>query len=246
MLTHRLMVLALLAFAPQAGGEEIRVAVAANFVRPLEALSAGFEARTGNRIVPIPGSTGTLYAQIRAGSPVHVFLAADQKRPARLAEEGHAIAASLTTYAIGRLALWSPGRTLSGPEYLKRDDAGRIAIANPRLAPFGAAAQQTLEHLGAGRVKLVFGQNVAHAHTLTASGAVAAGFVALSLVREEKGIWEVPPHMHEPIRQDGVITRFGARSPAASAFMQYLASAEASAIITRHGYATAASLPRIP
>ena len=246
MLMRHGIMLALLAVASEAGSEEIRVAVAANFVRPLEALSAGFEAHGNARIVPIAGSTGTLYAQIRAGSPVHVFLAADQERPARLVEEGHAVAASLTTYAIGRLALWWPGKTLSGPEHLKRVTAGRIAIANPRLAPFGVAAKQVLEHIGAEGVKLVFGQNVAHAHTLTASGAVTAGFVALSLVRDESGIWEVPANMHAPILQDGVITRFGAHSPAAQAFMQYLTSAEASAIITRHGYATAAALPRNP
>ncbi len=227
-----------------AHGAPLRIAVATNFAIPLEKLIAAYEHT--QRIDVIAGSTGALYAQIRAGAPFHLFLAADSERPRALIESGHAVPGSQVTYAVGRLALWSTRIDGISLAKLKSAEVRRIALANPDLAPYGLAAQQILEHIdpqGGLTRKLVFGQNVAQVHALTATGAVDAGFAALASVIGEPGVVVLPDNWHSPIRQDAVVTKFGT-GQAASDFLAYLISERAQQIITRAGYAAAGPAAR--
>ncbi len=187
----------------------------------------------------IAGSTGALYAQIRAGAPFHLFLAADSERPRALVQSGHALPGSQVTYAVGRLALWSTRIDGIDLEALKRAEVRRIALANPELAPYGLAARQVLEHIdpaGALTRKLVYGQNVGQVHAMTATGAVEAGFVALASVVGVPGTLVLPESWHSPIRQDAVVTRFGAGQAAAD-FLAYLTGEAAQRVIAQAGYA---------
>jgi molybdate transport system substrate-binding protein len=233
--------------AGPAAGEEAVVAVAANFLEVAERLAADFERDRGHALRFVAGSTGKLYAQIAHGAPFDAFLAADQERPARLEREGLAVAGSRFTYAGGRLALWSrePGRVgADGAATLRQGKFRLLAIANPDLAPYGAAAKQTLQKLGlwerfGGRI--VMGETIGQAHVLVASGNAELGFVALASVLSPRNAtrgsrWDVPAHLHAPIRQDAVLLLRGARNPAARGFLAFLRSPRAQAVIAAHGY----------
>jgi len=205
---------ALLLAAAGASAGEVTVAVAANAAEAAEALAADFEQRTGHRVTVTVGSTGKLYAQILHGAPFDVFLAADQERPRLLLERGLAVADSRRTYAIGRLVLWSSDPTLEASAETLRGGSFRwLAIANPDLAPYGAAARATLRELGLWeslRSKIVVGENVGQSFTMAASGNAELGLVALSSVigprnGREGSCWEIPEHLHAPIRQDAVL-----------------------------------------
>lgn len=229
--------------AGAARADEVLVAVAANFAVVLEALAPGFEAGTGHRLTATTGSTGKLYAQIVAGAPFDVLLSADQATPVRLGEEGAAAPSSRFTYATGELALWSadPARLAPGiaPEAVLRS-ARSIALANPDLAPYGIAARETLQALGLWQDvqdQLVVGQNVGQTQALVATGAAEIGFVAASSLRGGAGSrWQVPADLHAPIRQDAILLVHGLENAAAAAFLDYLRSDEARAIIARFGY----------
>ena len=240
-------VIAVLALAGPAAAEEALVGLAANFAEVAERLEAEFERDTAHTLTFVVGSTGKLYAQIAAGAPFDVFLAADRARPERLEEEGLAVAGSRFTYATGRLTLWSPDPDRVGTDgaaTLRRGGFRLLAIANPALAPYGAAAQQTLESLGLwerlqGRV--VMGETVGQAHAMVASGNAELGFVTLSYVRSPRNAtpgsrWDVPAELHEPIRQDAVLLKRAAGNPAARGFLDYLRSAPAKALIETYGY----------
>lgn len=231
-----------------AAGEPLRIAVAANFAAPAEALGTRFAARNGTRVETIVGSTGKLAAQIRHGAPFHALLAADAVRPAELVARGDAVADSAFTYAVGVLVLWSPvaGRLGADPEaILAADRFRRIAIANPRLAPYGEAARSLLEALGLWsrlEPRIVYGESVGQAFAMTASGNAEVGFVALSQVLalpdDARGEhWRPPSDRYAEIRQDAVLTRYGATHPAAAAFLEYLASDAAAELIRAYGYA---------
>lgn len=228
-----------------APGAEVLVAVAANFQPALERLAGPFDALTGHAIRASAGSTGTLYTQIVHGAPFHVLLAADSERPARLEREGRAVSGSRFTYAVGRLTLWSrrPGRVpAQGAGALARDDFRHLAIANPALAPYGRAARQALEALGLWtrlRPRLVIGQNVGQAWQFVATGNAELGLVAWSQVLADgaRGShWMVPAGLHAPIRQDAVLLEAGAGSRAARAFLGFLRSDAARAVIESFGY----------
>ena len=239
---------ALLLAAGAAAAAEVRVAVAANFAAPMKAIAAQFEQASGHRAVVSLGATGAFYAQIRHGAPFEVLLAADAATPARLVADGAADAASRFTYAVGRLVLWSAdaARVDAQGTALRAPRAGeRLAVANPRLAPYGAAALQALERLGVAalwRDHLVQGENIAQAHQFVASGNAALGFVALSQVAAPGGGfaagsgWRVPESLHDPIRQDAVLLARGRANPAAAALLQYLRSDAARRVIAAHGY----------
>lgn len=242
------MVAALLAAASAlAWAQEVRVAVAANFAAPMRQIAATFERETGHRAVVAVGSTGSFYAQIRNGAPFHVLIAADATTPRRLEQEGLAVPGSRITYAVGRLALWSarPGVVDEQGRILETGPYDRIAVANPRLAPYGAAAMQVMERrgvLGRLRGKLVQGESVAQAYQFVASGNAALGFVALSQVQTEGRIisgsaWVIPDTLHDPILQEAVLLIPGRDQPAARALIAHLRSAPARAIIRAHGYA---------
>ncbi len=228
---------------------EASVAVAANFLRPLRALAATFREETGHALRISAGSTGALYAQIRNGAPYEVFLAADAARPMRLEAEGLAVPGSRFTYAVGRLALWSPDARLIGGDgaaVLRQGDFRHLAIAEPKTAPYGRAAKEALGTLGlwdALESRLVRGLNVAHAFQLVATGNAELGFVALSQVSgPEDGVrgsrWQVPAGLYRPIRQDAVLLARGAGNPAAKALMAFLKGPTARETIAAFGYAT--------
>ena len=236
---------ALLLFAGSAFAGEVTVAVAANAAEAVESLVAGFERESGRRVTVTVGSTGKLYAQILHGAPFDVFLAADQERPRLLVEQGLAVGGSRLTYAIGRLVLWSPDPDVEPDAAALREGAfRRLAVANPDLAPYGAAARETLRALGLWnelRPKIVAGENVGQAFAMVVSGNAEFGFVALSSVlsrRNEHGgnYWEVPAELHTPIRQDAVLLTRGAANPAARALFSYLSSPSALATIESFGF----------
>ncbi|WP_346380314.1 molybdate ABC transporter substrate-binding protein [Acidithiobacillus sp.] len=225
---------------------EVQVAVAANFAAPMKKIAAEFERATGDKAVLSLGSTGNFYAQIKNGAPYQVFLSADAATPRKLEREGLAVAGTGFTYAIGKLVLWSaqPGFIDAGGEVLKKENFRHLAVANPQLAPYGAAALETLRKLGLLATltpKLVQGQNIAQTYQFVASGNAQLGFVALSQAYEggklkSGSAWIVPADLYHPIRQDAVLLKPGAANPAARALMRFLKGAQARAVIQDYGY----------
>jgi molybdate transport system substrate-binding protein len=225
---------------------EVQVAVAANFTAPMQKIAADFEKASGHKAQLAFGATGKFYAQIRNGAPFEVLLAADDETPARLEKEGLAVAGSRFTYAIGQLALWSakPGYVDDQGAVLKQGAFDHLAIANPRLAPYGAAALETLGKLGLlGSVerKFVQGENIAQTFQFVSTGNAELGFVALSQVFENGKLksgsaWIVPPALHAPIRQDAAVLIQGKDNPAAAALVKFLKTGLARAVIQSYGY----------
>lgn len=228
--------------------EPVSVAAAANLTYVLASLDAEFERlNPGLKVASEIGASGGLVAQIKNGAPFDVFLSADLDFPRQLIAEGGAVKSSLVTFAFGRLVLWTtkPGLGMASVEAVVRDPAVRkIAIANPKLAPYGRAAEEVLTRLGISaeaEPKLVFGENITQTAQFVSSGNADAGFVAYSLVvapqLKEKGRWiEVPPGLFAPIAQGAVLTLRGASNPAAGRFMGYIVGPEARAILERFGY----------
>jgi len=226
---------------------DVAVAAASNFGAALAELSTDFEQRSGHMLRISLGSTGKLYAQIANGAPFDVLLAADADRPALLEAHGHGVTGSRFTYATGSLVLWSRDPTLAGRdcrEVLSGDAPGRIAIANPATAPYGAAARAYLKRAGLWdglRPRLAYGENIAQALQFVVSGNARAGFIAAAQALDDRlprasCRWDVPPGMHEPIEQQALLLRHGADVPAAAEFLEYLRGGAARAIIRRHGY----------
>lgn len=223
---------------------EASVAVAANFIAPMKQLTPLFEKSTGHTLRLSPGSTGKFYAQIKNGAPFDVLLAADDETPARLTREGEAV--HTQTYAIGKLALWSADATKidSTDSILRRSAYNKLAIANPKLAPYGAAAMQALEKLGladTAKDKFVVGENIGQTHQFVASGNADIGFVALSQITLDGKLtggsaWRVPASLYAPIRQDAALLKHGADNPAARALLDFLKSPQAHTVIRGYGY----------
>ncbi len=226
--------------------EEVQVAVAANFTAPMQKIAVEFEKDTGHKAQLAFGSTGKFYAQIRNGAPFEILLAADDTTPEKLEKEGAAVAGSRFTYAIGKLALWSSkaGFVDDKGEVLKKGEFKHVSIANPKLAPYGAAAIETLtalKLLDAIQPKFVQGENIAQAHQFVGTGNAELGFVALSQVMKDGKIsegsgWIVPSSLHQPIRQDAVLLENGKGKPAADALLKYLTGDKAKAVIKSFGY----------
>jgi molybdate transport system substrate-binding protein len=231
---------------PALHADEVQIAVAANFTAPMQKIAADFEKDTGHEAQLSFGATGKFYAQIKNGAPFEVLLSADQETPAKLATEGAAQADSRFTYAIGKLVLWSakPGVVDDKGQVLKKGAFQHIAIANPKTAPYGAAAVEVLTKLKlleALTPKLVTGESIAQAHQFVQSGNAELGFVALSQVIKDGKVsdgsaWIVSPELYQPIRQDAVILTPGKGKPAAAALLAYLKSEKAKAVIRTYGY----------
>ena len=229
-----------------AQADEVKVAVAANFTAPMQKIAAEFEKDTGHKAQLAFGSTGKFYAQIRNGAPFEILLAADDTTPEKLEKEGAAVAGSRFTYAIGKLVLWSakPGFVDDKGEVLKKGDFKHISVANPKLAPYGQAAVETLtalKLLDTLQPKFVTGENISQTHQFAATGNAELGFVALSQVMKDGKItegsaWIVPAEMYQPIRQDAVLIGAAKDKPAAQALMKYLASDKVKAFIKTFGY----------
>ncbi|OHC68638.1 MAG: molybdate ABC transporter substrate-binding protein [Rhodocyclales bacterium GWA2_65_20] len=244
---RRLAGFALLSLAAAtAAADETPVAVAANFAAPMQKIAADFERDTGHKAALAFGATGKFYAQIRNGAPFELLLAADDATPARLEREGAAVAGSRFTYAIGKLVLWSakPGYVDARGDVLKQAAFMHLAVANPKLAPYGAAALETLRTLGlleAVQPKFVQAENIAQAYQFIATGNAELGFVSLSQVVRDGRIasgsgWIVPDRLHSPIRQDAVLLEKGKGKAAAEALLKYLKGDKARATIRAFGY----------
>ena len=225
---------------------EVNVAVAANFAAPMQKIAAAFAQDTGHQAVLSVGATGKFYAQIKNGAPFHILLAADQETPARLEQEGLALPGSRFTFATGRLVLWSrdAGLVDDKGEVLRRGSFARLAMADPKLAPYGAAAMDVLDKLGLRQrlqPKIIQGENIATAYQWVRSGNAALGFVALSQVvvdgrLQEGSAWVIPSHLHAPLHQDAVALANSQSNPAAAALLVYLRGDKARAIIQSYGY----------
>ena len=248
-ISRLIALLVLLPACVAAHAEEVSIAVAANFTAPAKLIAAAFEKDTGHKAALAFGATGKFYAQIRSGAPFDVLLAADEETPDRLVQEGAADSTSRFTYAIGRLALWSAkaGYVDDNGEVLKKGEFRHIALANPKVAPYGVAAIETLASLrllAAMQPKFVQGENTAQAYQFISTGNADLGFVALSQIMKDGRItdgsaWVVPASLHWPIRQDAVILSQGEGKAAVEAWVKYLKSARAKAIIRSFGYETA-------
>ena len=237
---------ALLGFASAASAGEVQVAVAANLTAPMQKIAVEFEKDTGHKALLTFGATGKFYAQIKNGAPFEVLLAADQETSARLEQEGATVNGSRFTYAIGKLVLWSTREAIvdSKGEVLKRGGFDHIALANPKLAPYGAAAMETMKALGVADAlapKFVQGENIAQTYQFISTANALLGFVAMSQVYEDGKLksgsaWIVPSNLYSPIRQDAVILDNGKDNAAAAALMKYLTGDKAKAVIKSYGY----------
>lgn len=227
---------------------EVIVAVAANFTEAINRLAPDFARRSGHRLITSFGATGKFYAQIKNGAPFDVLLAADSEHPQRLETEGLGVIGTRYTYATGRLALWSAktGVVDKDGEILRRGEFAHLAMANPKTAPYGAAAVQALQRLGVEeriRPRLVQGENITQAFQFVSTGNALLGFVAWAQVRalpaaQAGSYWLVPAELHDPLRQDAILLQRAADLPAARAFLAYLRSPPARSIITELGYTT--------
>ena len=226
--------------------DEVQVAVAANFTAPMKLIAAEFEKDTGHKAVLSFGSTGKFYSQIINGAPFGVLFAADDETPAKLEKESAAVKGSRFTYAIGKLVLWSadPGKVDAQGEVLKKGNFKKLAIAAPKLAPYGAAAIATMTKLGllaSLEPKLVTGESIAQAFSFVSTGNAELGFVALSQVYEggklkSGSAWIVPASLHSPIRQEAVLLTKAKDNKAAVALLAFLKTEKAKAVVRSFGY----------
>lgn len=241
-------VAAVFSVALPAGSEEIQVAVAANFTAPAQELAPIFEKQTGNKVKLSFGSTGAFFAQINNGAPFDILLAADDTTPAKLLANGNGVKGSAFTYAQGKLVFWS-----ADPKLVDKDGKAvhemkfnKCAVADPKLAPYGVAAYETLKSLkllDKYQPKFVTGNNIGKTFQFVKTGNAEVGFVALSQVYKNGKItsgsgWIVPSKYYQPIRQDAVLLKHGENSAAAKSFLKFLQSAEANKLKQSYGYAT--------
>jgi molybdate transport system substrate-binding protein len=246
-LLRGLSAVALAAFAFAAQADEVQVAVAANFSAAAQKIAVQFEKDTGHVVKLSFGATGKFYAQIEAGAPFDVLLAADQTTPGKLVTEGKAVPTTLHTYAIGKLVLWSadPALVDAKGEVLKSDRWRHLSVADAKLAPYGQAAKETLAAMkltDAVQSRVVTAENIGQAMQFAQSGNAELGFVALGQVQPADGskpagsLWLVPDNLYTPIKQDAVVIASTKVSKAATEFVDYLASDKARVVIKSYGY----------
>lgn len=224
----------------------VLVAVAANFSKPMTEIAAEFEKSTGHSAHLSFGSSGKFVSQLENGGPFEILLSADEKGPQKLEQDGFTVPNSRFVYALGRLVLWSakPGYVDDQGKILTTSSFKHLALADPKLAPYGAAAVEVLNKLGLiEKLQPLFvqGENIAQTYQFISTANAELGFVALSQVIENGKIgsgsgWIIPDNDHTPIRQGAVLMKTGAENPAAPALLSYLKSAPALAIIKKYGY----------
>ncbi|HEX5394573.1 MAG TPA: molybdate ABC transporter substrate-binding protein [Rhodocyclaceae bacterium] len=245
-MTKMLLAVIAAAMAISAHAEEISVAVAANFMGPMERIAPMFEKATGHRLLIAYGTVGKFYAQIKSGAPFDILVSADDETPIRLEKDGLAIPTTRFTYAIGKLVLWSskPGFVDGKGDVLKKGEFQHLAIANPKTAVYGAAGVDVLKALGALQglePKLAIGENITQAYQFVATGNAELGFVALSQVFKdgkftEGSHWLVPTNLYTAIRQDAVLLKRGRGNPVAEALLDFLKTDAAKQVIKSYGY----------
>lgn len=224
--------------------DAINIAVAANFSAPMEKITALFAERTGHQVQIATGSSGLFYAQIVNGAPYAMFFSADEEKPTALVEAGFAVADSKFTYAVGRLALWSANPQLVDAEgkVLAEGRFNKLAMANPKLAPYGKAALEvltTLDLVAATKAKWVQGENIAQTFQFVYTANADIGLVAMSQIVDKNLVgshWLVPANLHSPIRQDAVILQSAKNNVVAAAFRQFMVSDEVAEVIRHYGY----------
>jgi len=245
-------VLLALGLAQAATADEIHAAVAANFTSPFKALAAKFEQSSGHTVTASFGATGKFYTQIVQGAPFDVFYAADRKTPEKLVKENQAVADSLYSYAFGKLVLWSkdPAKIDAAGKVLETGAFTHLAIANPKTAPYGAAAEQTLTKMGlmdAVKDKIVQGESITQAYQFAATGNAELAFIAYSQLKEGAlpgSQWLVPANLYSPIEQSAVILKKAdasaalstSNSEATQAFVTFMRGDDAKAVIESYGY----------
>lgn len=238
--------LALLLFGQTGWAATVLVAVASNFSKPMTEIAAEFEKATGHSAKLSFGSSGKFVSQLENGAPFEVLLAADETGRIKLEQAGLTVPGSHFTYALGKLVLWSatPGYVDDQGQILSKGGFKHVALADPKLAPYGAAAVDVLKSLNL-QDKLsplfVFGENIAQTHQFVSTGNAELGLVALSQVIADGKVatgsgWIIPSDLYKPIRQDAVLLSRGAENPAAPALLDYLKSASALTIIEKYGY----------
>lgn len=243
---HLYGILVSLIISTAAQAETVQVAVASNFAGAMAMIATSFEKDTGHKAQVSTGATGKFYAQIKNGAPFEVLLAADDTTPAKLEHDGLAVPGARFTYAVGKLALWSakPNFVDSEGNILKQGQFAHISLANPKTAPYGAAAMDVMRHLDVLKTlepKFVQGENIAQTQQFIATGNAELGFVALSQVFRDGQLtrgsfWLIPENLYAPIRQDATLLKTGEDHPAAKALLAYLKSAAAKSIIQSLGY----------
>jgi len=236
----------LILLAPTTWAATVLVAVAANFTKPMTEIADAFEKSTGHKASLSFGSSGKFVAQFENGGPFEVFLSADDKGPIKLEQSGLAVANTRFTYAIGKLVLWSatPGLVDDQGQVLNKGGFKHLALADPKLAPYGAAAVEVLKNRGVfDKLQPLFvqGENIAQTHQFISTGNAELGFLALSQVIDNGKIasgsgWIIPTDRYKSIRQDAILMKTGAENPAAPALLNFLKSPEALAIIKKYGY----------
>ncbi len=240
-----LSVFLFLLLLPVAQAGQVRVAVAANFLATVKALAPLFEKQSGHELVISGASTAKLYAQIINGAPFDVFLSADQTHLLKLERAGKLVLGSRFIYATGKIVLWSSETILTDESQIVADEFSWFAIANPRTAPYGQAAQQVLKNLGlwqAVKPKLVQGESIAQAFQFVATGNAQLGLVALSQVlnpantANRQGYWRIPVNLYKPLQQEAALLKHGRDNFAAKHFLQFIRSDAAINIMRRYGY----------
>jgi molybdate transport system substrate-binding protein len=242
-----LLIISSFALALQARADEVLVAVAANFTAPMQKIADDFANDTGHKAVLAFGTVGKFYAQMKTSAPFQVLVSSDRETPDALVREGLAIGETRYTYAVGKLALWSaaPDVVDSKGEILRSGSFKHFALANPKLAVYGAAGQAVMKKLDvwdAIEPKLVTAENITQAYQFVASGNAELGFVAFSQIVGPDGkvgkgsAWMVPADLYPQLAQDVILLAPGRDSPAAKALVEYLRSAKARAVILSYGY----------
>jgi molybdate transport system substrate-binding protein len=247
--SHRLFLFGILLFGTiirSVYAGEVNAAVAANFTVPVQQIAALFEKETGNTVKLSFGSSGKFYSQIKEGAPFDVLLAADEKNPKLLEQEGFAVANTRFVYALGKLVLWSakPGFVDDKGAVLTKGSYNKLSYADPKLAPYGLAAQETLQKLNLWdkvQGKLVTGESITQAYQFTATGNAELAFIALSQITKDGKVtdgswWIVPANMYTPIKQGAVLLSSAKDKIAAQAFLDFLKSKKAAEIIRSFGY----------
>lgn len=242
-LLSRLISVLLVVLPAQLFADVIHIAVASNFREPAREIARRYEASSGHQVILSFGSTGKHYAQIKHGAPFDVFFAADVQRPELLEAEGLVSPAGRFTYARGRLVLWSPRKDYVDNQgrVLLTGQFSRLAIANPKLAPYGRAAQEVLQARGVWQrlqPHLVRGENIGQTYQFVKSGNAELGFVAYSQLVQSKQLvtgsyWLVPQTLYQPIEQQVVMLN---NKPVVRDFIAYLQGSEAQSIIQAYGY----------
>jgi molybdate transport system substrate-binding protein len=250
----RILTILLMLLPTTTFSDEAVIAVATNFNGVLKELVGQFELASGHQISIVSSSSGKLYAQVLNGGPFDVFLSADQDFAERIEQSEFGVSGSRFTYAIGRLALWSADESLlleNIESTLVQDRIRKIAIANPSLAPYGAASREVLQSLhiwDAIAEKIVMGENIGQTFALTGTGNADAGLIAFSLLQQQNGrqqnrqqfgnYIEVPAQLHTPIRQDAVLLAHGRENSAAVGFLTFLQDDRTREWIRSRGYST--------